>query len=300
MPEEPPVPTDEQSALRSIAALINKYEPRFDLRRSFTPGVIGCSDPQYPMVRREWLRDLDRKGLTSKAAAVFSESVIDHFEAESELGWQKYQPADSRFNWRVTVRHGNYFIHIMAVDKTFERFAFSLQTEGAVEAGFTSGSPRPSCQQYKVVNHLSELKPVFDDLYESFNRQDQEERTKERINKAVTEERDRWVKRLDADRTKRQQVGFLVAFVVVVCVIVAVNDHFRGVPGNIVGTALGAGIVALFGAAFFFWGLVWLGSKFSLNEEGKATHRTTRTIITSTGVAFFGLWAILAYWMFTG
>jgi hypothetical protein len=168
MPGSPPAPTDEQSALRSIAALIRNYEPQFNLQRSFTPGVLGCSDPQYPMVRREWLRDLDRKGLTSKLPHGLLESVIHDLRAETELGWQKSQPADSRFNWRVTVHHGDYFIHIMAVDKNYERFAFSLQREGDVETGLTSDCPRPFCYRYEVVNRLSELKPILDDLYDGF------------------------------------------------------------------------------------------------------------------------------------
>ena len=65
MPESPRAPSDEQSALRSIAALVRNYEPQFDLKGSFTPGVLGYSDPRYRMVRREWLRDLDRKGLSN-------------------------------------------------------------------------------------------------------------------------------------------------------------------------------------------------------------------------------------------
>jgi hypothetical protein len=119
-----PAPTDEQSALRSIAALIKNYEPQFDIQKAFTPGVLGCSDPQHPTVRREWFRDLDRKGLTLRPPGDL-DHCIDDMRAEDDLSWQKIKPADSRFNWRVTVRHGNYFIHIMAVDKNFERFAFA-------------------------------------------------------------------------------------------------------------------------------------------------------------------------------
>jgi hypothetical protein len=58
----------------------------------------------------------------------------------------------------------------MALDKNFERFAFSLQSEGNLEAGLTSNGPRPDCYRYKVVNRLSELKPILDDLYEGFKR----------------------------------------------------------------------------------------------------------------------------------
>jgi hypothetical protein len=118
--------------------------------------------------------------------------VIDDLRADQELSWQESQPADSRFNWRVTVHHGDYFIHVMAVDKNFERFAFSLQTEGGFDEGLRSDSPRPSCYQYKLVNRLSELKPIFDDLYGSFKRQEEERRQQDR-------------KRLADEETKRQQ-----------------------------------------------------------------------------------------------
>jgi hypothetical protein len=138
MREDPPASPDEQSALRSIAALIKNYEPRFDLQRSFTPGVLGWSDPQYPAIKSKWFDELDRNGLTNTNALVAKgllRDLIDESRADLERSWQKSQPADSRFNWRVTVRHGDYFIHIMAVDKNFERFAFSLQTERALKAG---------------------------------------------------------------------------------------------------------------------------------------------------------------------
>jgi hypothetical protein len=221
MSEDPPALTAEQSALRSIAALIRDYEPRVDLQQSFTPGVLGCSDPRYPAIKSKWLDDLDRKGLTDTNAMVAKgllKEIIDDFRTKAELGWQKKLPADSRFNWRVTIHHGNHFIHIMAVDRDFERFAVSLQTEGDLEAGLTSDRPRPPFLQYKVVNHLSELKPVLDDLYERFNRQDQEERTREKINRAVAEEREKWETRLAKERDDRRLVTSLVMFTAVLFV----------------------------------------------------------------------------------
>jgi hypothetical protein len=224
MPEEPPAPTDEQNALGHIAALIKTYEPQFDLQRSFTPGVLGCSDPQYPAIKNKWLDDLDRKGITNTNAWVAKgilKETIDYARDDLELSWQTIQPADSRFNWRVTVHHGDYFIHIMAVDKKFERFAFSLQRESALKEGLTSDKPRPSNSQYKVVNHLSELKPVLDDIYDSFKRQEEERRVQDRIDRAVANEREKWVKRLDDERTRRLTWVYLAAFAAIVALAYA-------------------------------------------------------------------------------
>lgn len=284
-----PPPTDEQSALRSIAALIKNHEPQFDLQTSFTPGVLGCADPQYPMVRREWLDALNRKGLTSNRPPSVLESIIDDVGA-GELGWQKYQPADSRFNWRVTVHHGDRFIHIMALDKNFERFAFSLQSEGNLEAGLTSDwPPRPDCLRYKVVNRLSELKPILDDLYKSF----EERRQQDRINKAVAEEREKWEERLANEREKRQQFVYVVMYIMVVIavlfVIGKINKHFHGVPGDVILTVLGAGIGAFIGALFYLLCLVSVGLKFGFLKDGEAAP----LLRPSAWIVFFVLWAAL-------
>jgi hypothetical protein len=304
MPEVPPAPTEELSALRSIAALIKNYEPRFDLQRSFAPGVLGCSDPQYPAIKGKWLDDLDRKGLTDTNALVAKgllKEVIDDLRADQELSWQESRPADSRINWRVTVHHCDWFIHIMALDKNFERFAFSLQTKDALEGGLTSDNPRPFCHQYKVVNHLSELRPVLDDLYESFKRQDQEdkrrdqeEKIKKRINKAVEEEREKWETRLANKRENRRLVVYLFMFIAVLFVsgyvASAINKHFHGVPGDAVLTTLAAGIDAFFGALLYLWGVASVGSKFGLLRDGWPL-----LLMTSALIVFFVLWIALAY-----
>ena len=298
MPEEPPAPTEEQRALRSIAALIKNYEPRFDFQRSFTPGVIGCSDPQYPAIKSKWFDDLDRKGPTK---GLLKGGFIDDLRAKSELIAQESQPADSRFNWRVTVGHGDYFFHIMAVDKNFQRFAFSLQTKGALEVGPTSGSHRPPYHQYKVVNHLSELKPILDDLYESFKREGQEEKTKERINKAVAEERAKWETRLAKERENRRLVVYICAFIAALFVggyvASAINKHFHGVPENVFFTALGAALGAFFGALLYLWGAWSFGLRFGLLKDGKPA---PPLLMLSVLVVFFVLWLALAYAIFRG
>ncbi len=259
----PPAPTDEQSALRSIAALINKYEPQFNLQQSYTSGVLGCSDPQYTIVRREWLSGLDRRGLTSKL--LFEDEWND-----VELSLQKSQPADSRFNWRVSVRHRDYIIHIMALDQSFERFAISLQYEEALEAALTSDIQRPDCLRYEVVNNLSELKPILDDIYEGFKRHDEERRQKDRINKAVAEEREKWIEQLAKEREKRQLVVYFVMLIAVLLVIGEVNEQFHDVPGDLIAIALVAGIGAFIGVLCYFWCLVSVGLKLGLLKDGKA------------------------------
>src|ERR1700674_4606020 len=116
MPEEPPVPGDEQGALQYITALIKNYEPQFELQGSFTPGLFGSSDPQYPAARRESLYGLVRKGFMEErflSWAEASDTLFDDLRLREE--------ADSRLNWRVTVRHTDYFIHIMALDTNFQR-----------------------------------------------------------------------------------------------------------------------------------------------------------------------------------
>jgi len=46
-----------------------------------------------------------------------SDDLVDHHSDE----------ADSRLNWRITFQHAFYLIHIMALDKTFQRFALSFK-----------------------------------------------------------------------------------------------------------------------------------------------------------------------------
>jgi hypothetical protein len=45
-----------------------------------------------------------------------SDDLVDHHSDE----------ADSRLNWRITFQHAFDLIHIMALDKTFQRFALSV------------------------------------------------------------------------------------------------------------------------------------------------------------------------------
>jgi hypothetical protein len=155
---------------------------------------------------------------------------------------------------------------------------------------------------------LAEIDPVLDDIYAKLLKPEDEQRCQQdRIDKAVAEERARWVKRLadeeakrQQEKEKRQQVGYLIAFVAAVFaigyVINAINKHFHGVPGGVVGTVIGTGIGALIGAFLYFWGLLSFGLKFGFLKDGKPAP----LLMPSAGIVFFALWAALAYASFKG
>jgi hypothetical protein len=187
----------------------------------------------------------------------------------------------------------------MALDKTFQRFAFALQTKGDFEQSIGSYSARPFYYRYEAVNRLSELKPILDHLYEDFKRREEERRQQDRIDKAVAEEREKWVERLAKERENQRLIVYFVMFIAVLFVggfvVNAVNEHFDGVPGNVLLTALGAGIIALIGTSLFLWGVVSVGLKLGFLKDGKPA-----PTLLSACIVFFALWAALAYAAFTG
>ena len=95
-------------------------------------------------------------------------------------------------------------------------------------------------------------------------------------------------------RENRRLVVYFVMFIAVLFVVGAVNEHFHGVPGDVISTALAAGIGAFIGALFYLWCLISVGLKFGVLKEGKATS----LIMPSAWIVFFALWAALAYWIF--
>jgi hypothetical protein len=155
---------------------------------------------------------------------VISEKTLDMAERVDRLramdeadGMQTVKEADSRLNWRVTFRHADWFIHIMALDKNFERFVLD---RSEFKQGLRSSDPHPPpTYHYKVINHLSELKPVLDDLYEGFKRDEEERRQQERIDEAVAmavaEERKEWEWKLAKQKEEHW------AQIIVICMIVA-------------------------------------------------------------------------------
>ena len=300
------IPVSETSILQKISAMLKKYEPEFELEGAFVPGVRGRADPNFSATSAERLRLLVAKQRLSPEQASVAESFARILESTSGDGPE----ADPRINWRVTARHGDQYIHIMALDQGLSRFACCLQTASQIEEGLESDL-RGHHRRYET-GTLAEIDHVLDDLYANLKREDEERRIQDRIDKAVAAERERWVKRLadeeakrQQEKEKRQQVVYLVAFgaavLAIVYVINAINEHFHGVPGDVFWTVLGTVIFALIGAGLYFWGLVWIIEKFGLlDEAGKATPRTTRIVMASAGIVFFTLWAALLYATFKG
>jgi hypothetical protein len=297
-------PVSETSVLQKISTMLKKYEPGFELEGAFVPGVLGRADPNFSATRAERLRLLVAKKHYSPKEASFAETEAWLAELHADDGAE----ADPRINWRVTARHGDYYIHIMALDQGLSRFACCLQSASDVEEGLESDRRCPR-RSYET-GTLAEMDRILDDLYAFIKHEEEERRQQDRIDKAVAAERERWVKRLadeeakrQEEKTKRQQVGYLVALAAAVFavgyVINAINNHFHGVPGDVVWTILGAGILAFVGALLFFWALVSALLKIGLVED-KVSRRTTKIIMASAGIAFFALWAALAYSAFKG
>ena len=202
---------DERAALYYIAALIKNYEPQFELQGNFTPGLFGHCDPHYPAARRKWLEALVRTGHLEKR-------LLDFVEAEDDLTDYGGDEADSRLNWRITFKHAFYLIHIMALDKTFQRFSLSVQTKSDFDEGLVSIHKRPPCLRYEVVSHLSEVKPILANIFERFKHEEEESRQQDRIDKAVAKERDKWVKRL-AGRRRLEIIFFFIFAALLVTII---------------------------------------------------------------------------------
>jgi hypothetical protein len=174
-------------------------QPKFELQGNFTRGLFGRSDPNYPAVRSEWLSGLVRKGIIEQRLLSLAEASDDLMDDDRQNN-KYYKEADSRLNWRVTFQHGDYRIHIMALDRNFQRFALSLHTENYFLESTGSRSHRPLDLRYEVVNRLSELRPILDDIYATFKRQEEERRQQDRIDEAVAKEREKWVERLAKER----------------------------------------------------------------------------------------------------
>ena len=93
--------------------------------------------------------------------------------------------------------------------------------------GLISIRKRPPYLRHEVVSRLSELKPILANIWESFRREEEESHQQGRIDVAVAREREKWLKRLADERKRRQQIGYLVAFVAIVVVSIALNEHLH-------------------------------------------------------------------------
>jgi hypothetical protein len=191
--------------------MLKKYEPRFELEEAFTPGVRGRADPRFSVTRAERLRLLAVRKRDNLGIVSVHESFEDIFDHVREDGAE----ADPRINWRVTARHGDYYIYIMALDQGLSRFACCLQKTSEFEEGLRSYG-RCLSTRYEAGN-LAEIEHVLDDIYarlkhedEQRRQQDEQRRQQDRIDKevqkAVEKEREIWRDHLARSRAKRLQV----------------------------------------------------------------------------------------------
>lgn len=189
--------------------MLKKYEPRFELEEAFTPGVRGRADPRFSVTRAERLRLLAVRKRDNLGIVSVHESFEDIFDHVREDGAE----ADPRINWRVTARHGDYYIYIMALDQGLSRFACCLQKTSEFEE---RSYGRCLSTRYEAGN-LAEIEHVLDDIYarlkhedEQRRQQDEQRRQQDRIDKevqkAVEKEREIWRDHLARSRAKRLQV----------------------------------------------------------------------------------------------
>jgi hypothetical protein len=206
------IPVSETSILQKISAMLKKYEPGFKLEGAFVPGIRGRADPNFSAVNEERFRLL---GLTPQG--VFSaETLADMRYQTSDDGAE----ADPRINWRVTARHGDYYIHIMALNQSLSRFACCHQTADEVKRGLASEYSCPT-GGYET-GTLAEIDNVLDDLYPKIKHWDEERRQQDRtdqaVDRAVAKEREKWEK-LAKDKEHKRLLTYFVVFIAVLWLV---------------------------------------------------------------------------------
>jgi hypothetical protein len=173
------IPVSETSILQKISAMLKKYEPSFKLEGAFVPGVRGRADPNF------------RAAIEKRFPPLSLEANMIEMRFTDDRDGAK---ADPRFNWRVTVRHGGYYMHIMALNQSLSRFACCVQRPDQFEVG-------PAYERYET-GTLAEIEPVLGDIYAQYlNREDEKRRQQEAVDRAVAEEREKW------ERQERQREG---------------------------------------------------------------------------------------------
>ena len=75
--------------------------------------------------------------------------------------------ADFRINWRVTAKHDDYLIHIMALDRWLNCFACCLQSKVDFDERQNSDH-RVNYVRYEE-SDLAGLKVILDDIYARFS-----------------------------------------------------------------------------------------------------------------------------------
>jgi hypothetical protein len=254
------IAVSETDTLQTIAAILKKYEPAFELEGAFTPGVRGRADPRFFVTRAERLRLLAVRKRDNSGVVSLHESFADISDHVREDGAE----ADPRINWRVTARHGDYYIHIMALDQGLSRFACCLQTTSEFEEGLQSYG-RCLRTRYEAGN-LAEIEHVLDDIYARLKHWEEQRRQREKheeeqrrqqdridkeVQKAVEKEREIWRDRLARFRNK---VIVSLACGVAVAILVwlwfglgCTLDDEEGICAGVGGTLFsGVGILILF------------------------------------------------------
>jgi hypothetical protein len=206
------ISVSETSILQKISAMLKKYEPGFELEGAFGSGVRGRADPNFSATREEWFRHLGLSPQNFSSAVMLAEMR----DWEGDDGAE----ADPRINWRVTARHGDYYIHIMALDQGLSRFACCLQTSTEFEEGLES-EHRSRCTLYKTGN-LAEIEKILDEIYATIKRQDEQRREQDeqrreqdRIDAIEMERKIRQERLESAERKRRKLICVLVCIVVV-------------------------------------------------------------------------------------
>ena len=206
------IPVSETSTLQKISAMLKKYEPGFELEGAFVSGVRGRADPNFSATREEWFRHLGLSPQNVSSAVMLAE--LRDWEGDDGA------EADPRINWRVTARHGDYYIHIMALDQGLSRFACCLQTSTEFEEGLVS-EHRSRCTLYKTGN-LAEIEKILDEIYATIKRQDEQRREQDEQRReqdridAIEKERKIRQERLESvERRRRTLICVLVCIVVV-------------------------------------------------------------------------------------
>ncbi|MGC1464248.1 MAG: hypothetical protein WA792_00790, partial [Pseudolabrys sp.] len=288
-------PAPENDVLQPIAALLKFYEPTFELQGSFAPGVLGPSDPRLPAVRAEWLRSLVKKGILKNELLVLAEYTSEISDGQ----------ADPRINWRVTAKHDDYLVHIMAVDRWLNRFACCVQSKADFDESQNS-EHRVHYLRYEE-SDLAALKYTLDDVYARFKQQESQRRHREDVDKAVEKERAQWNERLAAAKKRRTQIAYSIVLFLALILAIGINEYLGKRPGrvlgkgidaalNVIGLALVGGLAALLGALLYFYVLASALDKFGfLDKSGKATPRTTKITMASAWIVFAALWAVMTY-----
>lgn len=255
------IPVSEANILQKITTILKN--PKFELEGAFTSGVRGRADPKYSAVRAERLRGLVKKGLLEEKMFSLAELMADSFDRKDGA------EADPRISWRVTARHGDYYIHIMALDQGLSRFACCLQTSAEFENALGSHHSSFPGTRYEAGN-LAEIENILDEIYAYFKRQDEhrreqdeQRRVQDRID-AIKKERKILQERMaSAERKKTKLICIMV------CIFVAVLIAYASSQELISGET-GFGLIFITIMLVVVW--------YDFNEQEKKNREISRAV----------------------